>query len=166
MGGEEVADKEKTLISLGQAENSDGEFIKQLSHDVFDIYGPYDKTIPSWFRSDGSITIVARAGRKPIGFAMIGKLNSRYDFQSISELLAIAVEPQWQGRGVGESLLREADRRAIGMGIKRIFLHTATDNLRAQNLFTKAGYRPWEIKRYFYPQGQDAYVMAKETESC
>jgi ribosomal protein S18 acetylase RimI-like enzyme len=164
MSEQEVVDKRETIVSLGPAESSDGDFIKRLSRDVFNIYGPYDETIPAWFRSDRSVTIVARAKGKPIGFVMIGKLDSRYDFHSVSELLAIAVEPQWQGRGIGESLLREAERRAVDLGIKRIFLHTATDNLQAQRLFTRVGYRPWEIKRSFYPKGQDAYVMAKEPE--
>lgn len=164
MGGKEVYDKSVTPVSLGPAESFDEDFIKRLSRDVFDIYGPYEETIPSWFRSGRSETIVARAENTPVGFAMLGILNSRYDFHSVSELLAIAVEPKWQCKGIGESLLKEADRKAVEMGIKRIFLHTAMDNLKAQRLFSRVGYRPWEIKRSFYPQGQDAYVMAKEPD--
>jgi ribosomal protein S18 acetylase RimI-like enzyme len=164
MDGKEINDINVISVSLGPAESFDVEFIKRLSRDVFDIYGPYEETIPSWFKSGRSETIVARAEKTPVGFAMLGLLNSRYDFHSVSELLAIAVEPQWQRKGIGESLLKEADRKAVEMGMKRIFLHTAMDNLRAQRLFTRVGYRPWEIKRAFYPQGQDAYVMAKEPD--
>jgi hypothetical protein len=35
------------------------------------------------------------------------------------------------------------------------------ENLPAQRLFARAGYRIWEIKKCFYPEGQDALVMFK-----
>ncbi len=164
MSVNEADKKQNPPISLGLAKAVDEDFIKRLSRDAFALYGSYEDVIVSWLRSDNSHTIVARVANAPIGFAMLGRIDSRYDFQTVSELLAIAVESSWQGMGVGESLLREADLMAVQIGIKRIFLHTATDNIRAQRLFNQAGYRFWEIRRSFYPRGQDAYVMAKEPD--
>jgi ribosomal-protein-alanine N-acetyltransferase len=67
-----------------------------------------------------------------------------------------------QGKGVGDMLIKELERKAAELNIKRLFLHTATGNIKARRLFTRNGYRPWEIKRIFYPEGQDAVVMSKE----
>ena len=64
--------------------------------------------------------------------------------------------------GIGEMLIREIDRSANQMNIKRLFLHTATENLSAQNLFFINGYRIHGIKEKFYPGGQDAVMMSKE----
>ena len=152
----------KPIVTLRQARNSDSRFIRQLSGKVFNIYGPYDEILPDWLNSDNNFTIIACMGKKSVGFAMLGDPFNRYDLQPVTELLAIAVDPKNQGKGIAELLLREVERKAAHMKIKRIFLHTATGNLRAQRLFTKMGYRPWEIKRSFYPEGQDAMVMSME----
>jgi ribosomal protein S18 acetylase RimI-like enzyme len=151
-------------LSMGPGEVSDIEFIRNLSLRVFSAYGSYEEVIPSWFVSGISETIVARNGNIPVGFAMIGKFGSCYDFQPASELLAIAVESIVQGRGIGEALLKDLEKKALALGLKRIFLHTATENIKAQRLFIRVGYRPWEIKRGFYALGQDAYLMAKEID--
>ena len=36
------------------------------------------------------------------------------------------------------------------------------DNLRAQRLFQRMGYRVLGVKRVFYDRGQDAYLMSKD----
>jgi ribosomal protein S18 acetylase RimI-like enzyme len=108
-----------------------------------------------------TVTIVACIDGIPVGFAMIGDPFSRYDLRQLTELLAIAVDPEKQRKGIGGLLLSEAEKKATELGIRRIFLHTATGNLPARRLFTQAGYRPWEIKRSFYPKGQDAIAMLK-----
>jgi ribosomal protein S18 acetylase RimI-like enzyme len=54
------------------------------------------------------------------------------------------------------------ETKARAMGVKGIFLHTATGNGQAQGLFARSGYRPWETKKAFYPEGQDAVRMVKD----
>ncbi len=156
--------KESPVI-ICAAEDSDNEFITRLSRRVFNVYGPYEEIIPRWFESEIKRTIIACTGGKRAGFAMIGDPFSTYDLYNATEILAIAVDPKSQRRGIGELLLREVDKMALEYDIKRIFLHTAIDNLVAQGLFTRMGYRPWEIKPSFYPKGQDAVVMSKEPEA-
>ena len=150
---------QEARVNLRPANNKDIQFIRRLSAKVFNIYGPYEEIIPKWFESDISVTIIALMNRQPAGFAMIGDPSIRYDFQHVSELLAIAVDPKRQRKGIGKLLLGEMDKKAIELNIKRIFLHTAKENLPAQRLFARAGYKPWEIKKGFYPKGQDAIVM-------
>lgn len=149
-------------ITFRKARPSDASFITQLSGEVFSVFGPYDELIPRWLMHESTVTIIACDDHKPVGFAMLGDPFSRYDLLQVTELLAIAVVPGMHGKGIGELLLREADKKAIELGVRRIFLHTATTNYSARSLFTRAGYRPWEIKRAFYPEGQDAVVMSKE----
>ena len=123
---------------------------------------PYEDIVTRWFQLEITAAIIATMDKKPAGFAMIGDISNRWNLPHISELLAIAVEPEKQGRGIGEILISEIERKALERNIKRIFLHTAVNNLSARKLFTKNGYRIWEIKRDFYPKGQDAMMMSKE----
>ena len=139
----------------------DAHFLTRLSGEVFKIYGSYEEMVPKWFESEMNVTIIARINRQPVGFAMIGEPFNRYDIQKASELLAIAVDLKKQRKGIGALLLKEVDKKAAELDIKRIFLHTALENLPAQRLFTDNGYRLWEIKKTFYPEGQDAIVMSK-----
>ena len=156
------APSQKPEIILRPASgDADTRFVGRLSGKVFNIYGPYEEIIPEWIESGTGLTIIALMDGGPIGFAMIGEPFERYDMQPSAELLAIAVDPERQGMGVGKLLLKEMDRRASEMKVKRIFLHTAVDNLSAQRLFSRAGYGIWEIKKCFYSEGQDALVMFK-----
>jgi ribosomal protein S18 acetylase RimI-like enzyme len=153
-------------VILRRAAISDNRFIGRLSRDVFTIYGPYEEIISGWFRSEkGITTLIACQDNVQIGFAMLGEPGSRYDLQDASELLGIAVEPEEQGKGIGKTLLRAIEATSVHLGIKWLLLHTAANNTLALRLYEKTGYRPLEMKRNFYPEGQDAIVMYKEVQS-
>jgi ribosomal protein S18 acetylase RimI-like enzyme len=57
--------------------------------------------------------------------------------------------------------MKAVENRAVELHAKRVVLHTGTDNLGAQALFSRSGYTPCEIKQRFYPAGQDAVMMSK-----
>lgn len=154
--------EEKTAISLRMAQEHDESFIRELSSEAFSAFGDYGDVVLKWFKSGGSDTIIACCQEKTVGFAMISEPFSRYDIKGSSELLAIAVEEQWQGKRVGSVLLKELENMAQNKGISTVFLHTAIDNIRARRLFFHAGFRTWQVKKKFYPEGQDAIMMAKE----
>ena len=93
---------------------------------------------------------------------MIGQVSDREHLEHVSEVLAIAVVPENQNMGIGQMLLRDVERKAAELNIKRLFLHTARENLSAQKLFLNNGYHPWGMEQGFYPAGQDALMMSKE----
>ena len=139
----------------------DSYFIRDLSTKAFKPFGEYGDVVQKWYLSGNSITVIACNENKPFGFAMVSKPFSRYDQSNSSELLAIAIEADWQGKGIGRLLLAEIERAAFEAGITTLFLHTAVENRNARKLFSDSGYRIWQIKKNFYPEGQDACVMAK-----
>jgi ribosomal-protein-alanine N-acetyltransferase len=154
----------RNRVHVRQTLPSDEGFIIRLSGKVFNIYGPYRGMIRRWLDLDTTITLVALQEGKPAGFAMLGTIESDLTIPAVTEILAIAVGPDRQRMGIGQMLLLEIEKKAASLGEKRLFLHTATGNIAAQKLFMKNGYRPLEIKRNFYPQGQDALMMVKEID--
>jgi ribosomal-protein-alanine N-acetyltransferase len=141
---------------------TDSFFIKDLSAKAFKPFGEYGDVVQKWNISGGCITIIACHEGFPMGFAMASRPLSRYDLNNSSELLAIAIETVWQGKGVGKLLLTEVEKAAFEAGITTMFLHTAVENRNARKLFSDSGYKVWQIKKNFYPEGQDACVMAKK----
>lgn len=154
--------EEKTRVKIRLARPSDARFIIQLSGKVFRIYGPYEKIIKSWLESGMTMTLVALMNRNPTGFAMISHFPREANPQQVSELLAIAVAPEKQRMGIGETLLKEVERKAAEMNIRELFLHTSEENLAAQNLFTRNEYISWGVNESFYPAGQNAVFMHKK----
>ena len=148
-------------IRIRFASGTDSSFIRDLSTKAFSPFGDYGDVVLSWHSSGKSITVIACYEDNPLGFAMASSPFSRYDHNFSSELLAIAMETAWQGKGIGKLLIKEIEKAAIAAGIMTVFLHTAVDNRNARKLFLDTGYRIWQIKKNFYPRGQDACVMAK-----
>jgi ribosomal protein S18 acetylase RimI-like enzyme len=151
-------------VYIREAVLSDEGFISGLSAKVFNIYGPYREMIRRWLGLDTTTTLIALEEGKPVGFVMLGALERDLGIPAVTELLAIAVEPGRQRMGIGRMLLHEIEKKAASLGEKRLFLHTATENIAAQKLFITNGYRPQETKRSFYPRGQDALMMVKEID--
>ena len=152
----------KGNTTIRPAKQSDKDFLTRLSGEVFSIYGPYKGTISRWFESDATLTLLSTAGNKPVGFVMIAALPGDTEGETRVEVLAIAVAPGFQRRGIGKELLQCAEKKAEEWGEHSFFLHTARENLAARRLFSRNGYRPVAIKKSFYPSGLDAFMMVKE----
>lgn len=148
---EEKYVKQRVFIRLATKE--DGGFICQLSGEVFSIFGDYDEIIPQWFLNPDVVTIIYVKNGHPLGFAMLYVLSG--------EILAIAVTPKYQRKGIGSALLNHVESLARQLGLSRLLLHTAKDNDAAHLFFQKAGFKVIGTQERFYPKGQPALTMSK-----
>ena len=148
-------------IAIRAARRSDTDYIVRLSEQAFHVYGPYEGLVSQWLETAPTETYIASLDLRSAGFAMIGQLSPTADRGGVIELLAIAVDAGKRRKGIGAALMKAVENRAVELRSKRVILHTGTDNLAAQALFSRSGYTPCEIKQHFYPAGQDAVMMAK-----
>jgi ribosomal-protein-alanine N-acetyltransferase len=82
-----------------------------------------------------SAVLVIRDGDLGIaGFAVVGFGHA------ISYLQRVAVHPDWQGQGMGRSLVRGAGRSAKRNGSRAILLNTQFDNTSAIGLYEAEGF--------------------------
>ena len=146
-------------MTIRPAKGSDVAFIQGLSKLVFSRYGPYEDMLSGWLESDITTTLLAFMKKRPVGFAMLGRHPHKGEPLPVAELLAIAVEPTKQKRGVGDFLMSEILGKARELRIEMVVLHTALENGPAQRLFTKHMFTPAGLKKGFYPKGQDALLM-------
>jgi len=80
----------------------------------------------------------------------------RHDGHTI--IVTIAVDPDYQRRGIGERLLREVEARSV---LPRVQLMVRKSNLPALRLYRKLNYTIVETWPRYYEDGEDAYVMEK-----
>ncbi len=111
---------------------------------------------PPWWHSEFSLLrravaasyfVVAETGNQVVGYAE-GDLHLPG-----AHLNRIAVQPAWQGHGVGGLLLDNTLRAFWRLGAERISLNTQIDNHYSQRLYRRFGFEPtgggvtaWELE--------------------
>jgi ribosomal-protein-alanine N-acetyltransferase len=92
------------------------------------------------------------------GYALVFTAKNR----DWARLYAIGVDPQYQKRGVGRSLLANAIEYAKTRGKKRLFLEVRQANAAAIALYEKFGFRKIGTLKAYYPLGADGLKMNLE----
>ncbi len=109
----------------------------------------------SSFEQDGFFGELCEEDGKLIGYGCIQSVLDSAD------LLNIAVAPTFRGRGVGKLLLQRLIDSAKSRGVEKLFLEVRVLNGAAQKLYQSAGFSPLSVRKKYYPDGEDALVMAK-----
>lgn len=76
-------------------------------------------------------------------------------------VLLFAVDPEWQGRGVGRTLLRSLQQSMTLEDVRQVELEVRADNHRAIDFYQRHGFEVTGFQEGAYKDGADAYVMAK-----
>ncbi len=101
--------------------------------------------------------VVALRGHQVVGYAGMWLILDE------AHLTNIAVHPAERGRGLGDALLTEMERRAVAEGCLRMTLEVRPSNPAAQALYRKHGFlvrgrRPG----YYADTHEDALIMWKD----
>jgi ribosomal-protein-alanine N-acetyltransferase len=112
--------------------------------------------------TDTPTLVVCDAKRKVAGFAMLRLLGDDV------ELMTIAVEPKYRGKGLGAALLKACFEDLLMTPSKRMVLEVAADNPAAIRLYEKLGFKRLSERQGYYarPDGKPAtaLVMARPLE--
>ena len=76
-------------------------------------------------------------------------------------IISIAVSPKSRRSGVGAALLQELIRR-LGPDVRSLFLEVRAGNRAAIQMYEKFSFGKTEVRSRYYPDGEDAVVMARE----
>jgi ribosomal-protein-alanine N-acetyltransferase len=112
--------------------------------------------------SDTPTLVVCDSKRRVAGFAMLRLLGDD------AELMTIAVEPKFRGKGVGAALMKACFADLLMTPSRRMVLEVAADNPAAIRLYEKLGFTKLSERKGYYarPDGQPAtaLVMARKLE--
>jgi [ribosomal protein S18]-alanine N-acetyltransferase len=78
-----------------------------------------------------------------------------------AEILTFAVAAAHRGTGIGRALLDEAVLQAGQAGAATVFLEVSAGNDAAIALYKSAGFTKGGVRRDYYADGSDAWVMEK-----
>ncbi|HZF23221.1 MAG TPA: ribosomal protein S18-alanine N-acetyltransferase [Burkholderiales bacterium] len=79
-----------------------------------------------------------------------------------AHLLNLSVAPNWQGRGLGRSLLEHFVRIGRDSDAQQMFLEVRPSNASARRLYADFGFRDISVRRGYYPVAggrEDAILM-------
>lgn len=74
----------------------------------------------------------------------------------VARLYSIAVAAGARGNGIGEGLLAAAEQAARRRGSRALRLEVRSDNVGAQRLYERHGYRHFGVHSAYYEDGHDA----------
>jgi ribosomal protein S18 acetylase RimI-like enzyme len=156
---------------IRRAEVQDHPWIVATGAEAYRDLGDYTRILPSWLEQPGVLAWIDQdiQGRGR-GFAMLGfyteDATKRPDGrqQVIADLLALAVLPTFQRRGIGGKLLDHvievAERVAPASNITHLRLTVAENNTGAQRLYARTGFQIVEGGAT-YDRGQRALRMVR-----
>lgn len=69
---------------------------------------------------------------------------------NIVELKNIAVDLQYQGKGIGKTLVMDAIEKAKNQNVRRIIVGTGNSSLSQLTFYQKCGFRIFDVKKDFF----------------
>lgn len=99
--------------------------------------------------------IACDARRRIAGFSMLRLAADE------AELMTIAVDPKWRGKGVGAALMQAMFADLMLSPARRMFLEVAADNAAAIRLYDKLGFARLSERKGYYarPGGAPATAL-------
>jgi ribosomal protein S18 acetylase RimI-like enzyme len=110
------------------------------------------ETYAAWLASDEALLLLATAGERPVGYAMVHFLSGPDDTWPVgeraAELYSLSVAVDHRGRGVGGRLLDRVDEELDRLGIGDLQVAVMVGNAAAQRFYERRGFRPGEVVLY------------------
>ncbi len=106
-------------------------------------------------------TVVMRVMKRDGALAAYSLLAFRKG-SKIARLYSIAVDPDFEGRGLGRILLKTCEKDARAHGCVVLRLEVRVDNKRAIKLYEKNGYRRFDEIEDYYEDGATAICLKKD----
>jgi ribosomal protein S18 acetylase RimI-like enzyme len=129
-----------TDFTFRTASVSDASTITRLLAAAFG-HAPND--LAEGLATDQSSTLVIE-----VNGSAVGTIRTTHDGDRAG-IYGFAIDPAWQGRGIGRTALRKVCELLQRDGAQHIGLEVATENERALGLYTSLGFTPVTIEDYF-----------------
>ena len=132
----------------------DLELMKNSLYSDFDNFWSYN-VLKQELENENTTYIIAKEKEEFVGFAGISICLDE------ATLNNIVVKKSCRGRGIGGELLESLIDICSDLNLKTFTLEVNTTNEPAIHLYTKFGFKNLGIRKKYYNNTQDAYIMTK-----
>ena len=143
-------------MQLRSWEEKDLPILAKIEENCFPCDAWSEEMLSQTLKTPYQWSVLAEEDGKIYGYACLFSL-----FET-AELLNIAVDTAYRGRGIGEMLLTAVHEQAKRLGAERILLEVRVSNTPAIALYKKHGYEKIAIRKNYYGNGEDADIMEKK----
>ncbi len=132
----------------------DLELMKDTLYSDFDNFWSYN-ILKQELENEKTTYVVAKENNEIVGFA------GMMVFMDEATLNNIVVKKSCRGRGIGGELLEALIEICADLNLKTFTLEVNTSNIPAIKLYEKFGFQNLGIRKKYYNNSQDAYIMTK-----
>ena len=132
----------------------DLELMKDTLYSDFDNFWSYN-ILKQELENEKTTYVVAKENNEIIGFA------GMMVFMDEATLNNIVVKKSCRGRGIGGELLEALIEVCADLNMKSFTLEVNVSNIPAIKLYEKFGFQNLGIRKKYYNNSQDAFIMTK-----
>ncbi len=132
----------------------DLEEMKDTLYSDFDNFWSYN-VLKQELVNQNTTYIIAKENSEVVGFAGISVCLDE------ATLNNIVVKKSYRGKGIGGELLESLIELCSDMNMKLLTLEVNTQNTPAIKLYEKFGFKNQGIRKKYYNNTQDAFIMTK-----
>lgn len=132
----------------------DLELMKDSLYSDFDNFWSYN-VLKQELESENTTYVVAKENNEVIGFAGIMTCLDE------ATLNNIVVKKSHRGKGIGGELLETLIEICSDLNMKSLTLEVDVSNEPAINLYKKFGFKNLGIRKKYYENSRDAFIMTK-----
>lgn len=133
---------------------NDLELMKNTLYSDFDNFWSYN-VLKQELENDKTKYIIAKEKNEVVGFAGISVI---FDEATLNN---IVVKKSCRGRGIGGELLETLIDLCSDLKLKSFTLEVNVENTPAIKLYEKFGFKNLGIRKKYYNNSTDAYIMTK-----
>ena len=139
--GEPTEGPADPAVTVRTATSADASEVSRLLTTAF---GTPPSEAFQWQATERSRTLLAE-----LSGSAVGTLRLTRESDEAAGIYGFAVDPAWQGRGIGRDMLRRVCHALRDEGVHRIGLEVAVDNEHAMGLYTSLGFTPVTTEDYY-----------------
>lgn len=79
-----------------------------------------------------------------------------------ADIETVFVKGDYRRQGIAKALIESAQNQMQENGVKKVFLEVREGNLPARSLYSSLGFSDISVRKKYYPDGENAVIMAKE----
>lgn len=147
-------------LHIEPGETRDAQDLARIHGQSFYRGWPIEEFVQFLADAASPVYIACDARRRIAGFALIRNVLDE------SELLTIAVDPKWRGKGIGRALMQAVFADLMHSPARRMFLEVDEQNRAAIRLYEKLGFAAISSRKGYYPRPDGsaaaALVMARD----